>query len=142
MSTSATPTTGLVGNLTGDPELRYSAAGKPWTKARLSVQPYDPDAAEKPEPVFYDLVCFGSLAENVATVCRKGDRVAVSGRLEDDTWTGRDGSERVTQRIVAEAIGPDLRFGTVEINRSRRGESKPQSPTSAAPARSYQDDPF
>lgn len=142
MSTPTTPTIGLVGNLTGDPELRYSAAGNPWCKALLSVQPYVPNAAEKPEPVFYDLVAFGTLAENVATVLHKGDRVTVSGRLEDDKWTGRDGTERTTQRIVADAIGPDLRFGTVEINRTRRSEPRPQSPTSTAPARTYREEPF
>jgi len=142
MHTPMTPTIGLVGNLTGDPELRYSAAGNPWVKCRLSVQPYVPNAVEKPEPVFYDLVCFGTLAENVATTCRKGDRVTVSGRVEDDKWTGRDGTERVTQRIVADAIGPDLRFGTVEINRTRRSEPRPQSQAGTAPARTYREEPF
>lgn len=112
--------TGMVGNLTEDPELRFSAAGKPWMRTRISVRPYVAGATEQPEVEFFDVVAFGSLAENVAEVLRKGSRVVVTGKMESDTWTGRDGVERETQKIIADAIGPDLRFGTVSITRATR----------------------
>lgn len=102
-------TIGAVGNLVADPELRFSAAGKAWTSARLAVKPFVPGEND-PETIFVNLVMFGSLAENVAEQLRKGDRIAVTGRLEDDNWTGKDGIERPGQKIVVDGLGPDLRF--------------------------------
>jgi single-strand DNA-binding protein len=121
-TTPTTTTVGAVGNLTDDPELRFGKSGTAWMRARISVQPYVKGQVEKPEPVFLDLVCFGSLAENVCDVASKGDRLVVSGRLEDDTWTGRDGMERTSQKIVCDAVGLDLRFAAAEINWTQRSE--------------------
>lgn len=126
-------TIGLVGTLTDDPELRFSAKGKPWAKARISVQPWAPAATEKPEAVFYDVVAFGSLAENLAETCHKGARVAVAGRFEEERWTGRDGVERTAMKVVADGIGPDLRFTMATITRTeRRGPSEPSEPEAPA----------
>ncbi|MGA7420894.1 MAG: single-stranded DNA-binding protein [Acidimicrobiales bacterium] len=123
-----TPTVGMVGNLTDDPELRFSIAGKPFLRGRLSVKPYVPGATEKPEAVFYSLVCFGSLAENVAESCHKGSRIVVAGNLEHETWTDRDGQEHATVKVVADAIGPDLRFTSATVNQARRsGPAKPDT---------------
>jgi single-strand DNA-binding protein len=96
--------------MTDDPELRFSQAGKPYATFKLAVKPYVAGASEQPEPVYYSVVCFGSLAENVSEQCTKGQRMVVTGRLEEDTWTGRDGNERVTLKVIADGIGPDLRF--------------------------------
>ena len=147
---TATETTGLVGNLTADPEIRSSAAGKPWMRARLSVKPYLAGAETQPETVFYDLVCFGSLAENVCDTCRKGSRVVVSGRLEDASWTGNDGTDHPGSKIIADALGLDLRFAGTTGN--RRVPAEPASTTRPTPvldgllgrepARGYQDEPF
>ena len=140
-------TVGLVGNLTDDPELRFSNAGKPYARGRISVKPYVKGAAEQPEAVFYDVICFGSLAENVAESCCKGSRVIVAGKLEEETWTGRDGVERIASKLIADAIGPDLRFTTATINQaSRRGPAKPDTTITglvgAARGRRYSEEPF
>ena len=93
-------------------------------------------------------MCFGSLAENVAESCRKGSRVVVAGKLEDETWTGRDGQERTTVKVVADAIGPDLRFSTATVNQAqRRGPAKQDDTITglvgAAPAGyGYSEEPF
>ena len=142
-----TPTVGLVGNLTDDPDLRFSNAGKPWMRGRISVKPYVKGAAEQPEAVFYDVICFGSLAENVAESCHKGSRVVVAGKLEDETWTGRDGQERTTTKLIADAIGPDLRFTTATVNHAqRRGPAKPDTTISGlladSPHRGQHAEPF
>ena len=87
-----TPTVGMVGNLTDDPELRFSLAGKPFLRGRLSVKPYVPGATEQPEAVFYSLVCFGSLAENVAESCHKArgsSWPAISSTRRGPTVTAR-----------------------------------------------------
>jgi single-strand DNA-binding protein len=107
---TTTTTTGLVGNLAADPELRFSNAGKAWMKARISVKPYVAGADVQPDAEFYDVVAFGTLAEHVCETCSKGDRLVVSGRLESETWTGRAGTERTTEKLIADAIGLDLRF--------------------------------
>jgi len=148
MTTTITQTVGFVGNVATEPEVRFSKAGKAWCSFRLSVKPYVPGATEQPEPEFYDLVCFGSLAENVADTCRKGSRIVVSGRIEDASWTGNDGTEHSGQKVIADAIGPDLRFSGTTSTRPKATEPT-QKPTPVldgllgpAPARSYQDEPF
>ena len=112
-----------VGNLTRDPVLRYSAKGAAWATTAVAEdrQAKTEDGAwHDLPPEFYEVVCFGDLAENVATCLAKGDRVVIVGRVEQDTWTGRDGKDRTTAKVVADDIGVSLRRGTVEVNRTRR----------------------
>ncbi|HXA30954.1 MAG TPA: single-stranded DNA-binding protein [Acidimicrobiales bacterium] len=112
-----------IGNLTGDPVLRYSAKGAAWATMAVAVDRRAKDAGgtwQDLPPEFYDVVCFGDLAENVATCLAKGGRVVIVGRIEEDTWTGRDGNERTTAKVVADDIGTSLRRGTVEVNRTKR----------------------
>ena len=148
-----TQTAGLVGNLASDPELNFSAKGTAYLKARLSVKPYVPGATEQPEPVYYSVVCFGSLAENAATSLRKGSRVCAVGKLEHEPWTGRDGVERVTQKLIADGIGPDLRFAGTTSTRPKAtpvdASTSLAQPTPTldgllgpAPSHDYQDEPF
>lgn len=145
---TATETLGFVGNLTDDPEIRFSQAGKAWLRGRLSVKPYVPGATEQPEPEFYDLVAFGSLAEHACETLRKGSRIVVSGRIEDASWTGNDGTEHPGQKIIADAIGPDLRFtGTTSTRPKATEPTQKPTPTldgllGPEPARSYAEEPF
>jgi single-strand DNA-binding protein len=130
MTVAATQAAGLVGTITADPELRFSNAGKAWTKFRLSVKPWIRGADVQPDPVFYDVISFGSLAENVAGALSQGDRVIVAGHIETETWTGRDGKVRTGQRVLAAGVGPDLRFGTSTKAVTRSSSvtaSKPES---------------
>ena len=64
--TTATATAGMVGTLTAEPELKVSSRGTAYVTGRLSVKPYVAGAEVQPEAEFFDLVAFGSLAENVA----------------------------------------------------------------------------
>jgi single-strand DNA-binding protein len=121
MTDTQTPTA-KVGNLTRDPELKVSAKGTAFATYGLAVKPYVAKGEPEPETTFYEVVCFGSLAEHVAECMAQGDRAVVVGKGELDRWTGKDGAERVTKKIVADAIGPDLRFTTVEIQRTERRE--------------------
>jgi single-strand DNA-binding protein len=147
---TTTATLGLVGNLTAEPELRFSKAGRAWTSFRLAVKPYVAGATEQPEPEYFEVICFGSLAENVSVTLAKGSRVAVVGKLEHETWTGRDGVERVTQKIIADGIGPDLRFAGTTSTRPKAtepaGTTRPTPVLDGLlgkePARGYTDEPF
>ena len=113
----------LVGNLSGDPKLRVSAKGTPWCSAGLAVKPrrrLDDGSDEDPATEFYELVTFGDLAEHVAESLSKGDRVIAYGREEHETWTGRDGAERTTRKLLADDLGVSLRFGVTRLDRTER----------------------
>ena len=116
------PAVTKIGNLTSDPELRYATSGKAFTRMRLAVStPKVPgDWAGERETTFYDLTAFGSLAENAAECLAKGDRVVVTGRGEVRTWTGDDGVEHREKGILVDALGPDLRWTTATLTRTRR----------------------
>lgn len=116
-----------------DPELRYSPAGKAFCKFSLQVKPYAPKGETQPEAVYYEVTAFGSLGEHVAESLRKGHRVAVIGIGKLDTWTGKDGAERTTKEILADAVGPDLRFVTAELHEAEKG-AKPEPQYSEAEA--------
>lgn len=122
MSTDGPTPTAKVGNLTRDPELRYSAAGKPWTAFAIAVRPYVPKGEPEPETTFYEVTAFGSLAGHVAECLTKGDRVVVVGRGSLEHWTGKDGVEHHSKKILADAVGPDLRFASVQLARTERHE--------------------
>jgi len=119
---------GKVGNVTNDPELRFSTKGTPVCRFGLAWRPWTAKGEPEADTVFYEVVSFGSLAEHVAEVVRKGDRACVVGKAELDRWTGRDGTERVTQKIVADGVGPDLRWSTVTVERSERKTSERPAP--------------
>ena len=69
---------------------------------------------------FFDVVCWRDLAENVALSLTKGMRVVVTGRIEQRSWETDDGEHRSKVEIVAEEIGPSLRFATADVQRTRR----------------------
>ena len=151
MTQTITQTAGLVGNLASEPELRTSANGKPWCTLRLAVKPWLRGADVQPEPIYYDVVAFGLLAEHVCESLHRGDRVVVTGRIEEGPWTGRDGVERVTQKLIADGIGADLRFSVKRTD--HRGPAVPVStapkPTPVLdgllgpePSHDYSDQPF
>lgn len=101
---------GVVGNCETAPELRESATGKSFCTFLLAVKPWIKDAPEQPAAEMYKVTAFGSLASHVAESVRKGSRVVVSGTFEIENWTSKDGTERSSNKILANGIGLDLRF--------------------------------
>jgi single-strand DNA-binding protein len=69
---------------------------------------------------FFDVICWRDLAENVALSLSKGMRVVVSGRIEQRGWENEDGEHRSKVEIVADEIGPSLRFATADVHRTER----------------------
>lgn len=115
-----------MGRLTDTPELRFGKTGTAFATFGLAVKPYTPQGEPEADTVFYEVVSFGSLAEHVADCLQKGDRCVVTGKGELEKWTGRDGVERTKRKIVADGVGPDLRFAGVDVHRSeKRGPSQP-----------------
>ena len=115
--------TTLVGNLTRDPEIRYTRDGQASTVLGVAVNRrwQDRETREWEEQTsFVDVVCWRDLAENVALSLAKGMRVVVSGRLEQRTWETEEGERRSKIEVVADEIGPSLRFATAEVHRLER----------------------
>lgn len=120
-------TTTLSGNLTRDPEIRYTRDGQANTTFGLAVnrrwQPRGSDEWEEATS-FFDVVCWRELAENVALSLVKGSRVVVTGRLDQHVWETELGERRSRVEITAEEVGPSLRFATAEVTRTARRSSE------------------
>ena len=117
----------IVGNLTRDPEIRYTASGQ--AKAQLGIavsrrwQNRQTNEWEE-RTSFFNVVCWGDMAENVSDSVAKGTRVLVNGRLEQRSWETDNGDKRSVVEIVADEVGPSLRWATAQVNRNeRRGAS-------------------
>lgn len=101
---------GVVGYCETAPELREAASGKYFCTFLLSVQPWAKDAVSQPEIELYKVTSFGSLSMHVGSTVKKRDRVVVTGSFEVEHWAAKDGTQRTTNKIIAEAVGLDMRF--------------------------------
>ncbi len=113
----------VVGNLTRDPELRFTQAGRARAILGIAVNRrwMNRQTNEWEEQVsFFNVVCWADLAENVSESLAKGNRVIVTGRLEQRSWETQDGEQRNVVEIVADEIAPSLRWATAEVTRVPR----------------------
>lgn len=96
----------LLGNLTKDPELRYTNSGVAVTDLRLAVNrvQYQKDGQRKESTDFIPIVVFAKSAEAAATYLRKGSPVFVEGRLQTREWTANDGQKRSVLEVVADRV--------------------------------------
>jgi single-strand DNA-binding protein len=118
MSNSVT----LVGNLVEDPELRFTASGIAMAKVRLAVNRRyrDRNNEWQEETSFFGGTCWRDVAENIAESLSKGDRVFVTGRLEQRSWETNDGEKRSVVEVRIDEIGPSLRWATATVTRTPR----------------------
>jgi single-strand DNA-binding protein len=109
----------LVGNLTRDPELKFLDSGLPAVKFSLAVNRKwkDNRGEEKEQVSYFDCSALGSIAENIATSLKKGERAIVTGRLEQRTWETPEGEKRSVVEVKVEACGPELRFAVTTTSR-------------------------
>lgn len=119
MSNSVT----VVGNLTREPELRYTPSGAAVTKFGLAVnRSYNNRNGDRVEQTdFFDVTAWRELGENVAESLSVGSRVIVTGRLQQDRWENDGGEKRSKIFIVADEIGPSLRWATASVTKTTRG---------------------
>ena len=111
----------IVGNLTRDPELRFTAGGKGVASFGLAVNRRYQQNGEWQEKVsFFNITAWDTLGENAAASLTKGTRVIVTGRLEQREYETQQGEKRNVVEIVADEIGPSLRWARAEIERTQR----------------------
>ena len=145
----------LVGNITRDPELRFTPSGQPTATFGLAVNRrwQNKQSNEWEEATsFFDVVCWREMAENASESLAKGSRVIVTGRLEQRSWETQEGDKRSKVEVVADEIGPSLRWATAEVKKNDRrgpgdgggggggGGGRPVS--NEPPAGSYDEEPF
>ena len=95
----------LIGNLTKDPEIRYTPSGTPVANFRLAVNhKYKQGEDLKEEVCYIDIVVFGKQAENCGQYLNKGQSVIVDGRLQERRWETEDGQKRSKHEVVAQAV--------------------------------------
>src|SRR5215210_3487971 len=115
----------LVGNVTRDPELRFTPSGQATASFGLAVNRVwtDRQTNERREAVsFFNVVCWREMAENASESLGKGSRVIVTGRLEQRSYETPEGEKRSVVEVVADDIGPSLRWATAQVQKSdRRG---------------------
>jgi single-strand DNA-binding protein len=113
----------LVGNITRDPELRYTPTGAATCQFGLAVNRrwQNRQTSEWEEATsFFNVVAWREMAENAGESLTKGARVIVSGRLEQRSWETPDGEKRSVVEVVADEIGPSLRWATAQVVRNER----------------------
>lgn len=115
----------IVGNLTKDPELRFTTGGKGVASFGLAVnRRYQVNGEWQDQTSYFNIVAWGQLGENVASSLTKGMRVVVSGRLEQREYQNREGEKRTSIEINADEIGPSLRWATASVERNPRGDGQ------------------
>ena len=112
------------GNLADDPQVRFTPSGKQITEITVLVnqrrQNEDGEWVEA-EPTRHVVRAFKTLAENIAESLAKGDRVFVHGTVTTEAWTDQQtGEKRTAQRVLAEVVGPSLRWATARITKTTR----------------------
>ena len=97
----------FTGNLTEDPEVRYTESGIARAMFRVAVS-----GRREQEPSFFTVVVWRDQAEHAAQSLSRGSRVVVVGRLQQRSWTAEDGSARSVVEVVARELGSSLRWAT------------------------------
>ena len=115
----------VIGNVTRDPELRFTPSGQAIATFGLAVNRrwQNRQTQEWEEQVsFFDVTCWAQLGQNVADTLVKGSRAIITGRLEQRSWETDQGDKRSKVEIIADEVGPSLRWATADITRNERRE--------------------
>lgn len=119
----------LIGNLTDDPELRYTPNGVPVASFTLAInrRTKDPVSGDWKDGETSFLRCnvWRQQAENVAESLNKGARAIVVGRLRTRSWETPEGQKRSVTEIEVDSAGPSLEWATAQVTKSSRGEQVP-----------------
>ena len=114
----------VVGNLTGDPELRFTPSGAAVANFTVASTPraFDRQSNEwkDQETLFMRCSVWREAAENIAESLQRGNRVIVTGRLKSRSYETKEGEKRTVLELEVDEVGPSLRYATAKINRTQR----------------------
>ena len=109
------PSLSFAGNLTDDPQVRYTESGIARAIFRVAAS-----GRREQEASFFTVIVWRDQAEHAAESLSKGSRVVVVGRLQQRSWTAEDGTARSVVEVVAEELGASLRWATATTTRAPR----------------------
>src|ERR1039458_4408890 len=142
----------VVGNVTGDPELKFLNSGQAAVRLSIAVNRrwQNRQTQEWEERVsYFEVQGYGAMAENAANSLQKGARVIVNGRLEQRSWETENGDKRSIVEINADEIAPSLRFATAVITKTPRAEGsnfqsgqRPAPKTNEPSTYAFDEEPF
>jgi single stranded DNA-binding protein (ssb) len=116
----------VVGNLTRDPELRFTPSGTPVTSIGIAVNRQKQNKATgewtNELPIFYKVTAWYKLAENCAESLNKGDRILVTGTPSIESYETKDGQKRDVFKIIANVVAPSLEYAICKIEKNERAE--------------------
>lgn len=115
----------VVGNVTRDPELRFTPGGMAVASFGVAWNRRKQDGDD--EVSFFDVTCFRDLAENVAESIAKGTRVVIFGSLQQRSWETQDGDKRSKVEILADDVAPSLKWASAEIRKNDRNDGGSRS---------------
>jgi len=114
----------VIGNLTDDPEMRFTPTGAAVSKFRVASTPRYMDKAsgqwKDGEPLFLSCTAWRQMAEHVAESLQRGARVVVVGRLRQRSYETREGEKRTVIELEVDEIGPSLRYATAKVQKMAR----------------------
>lgn len=113
----------ITGNVTDDPELRFTPSGLPVANFTVAVNRRFKNQSGQWEDKldgFFRCSCWRDMAENVAESLQKGTRVVVVGRLQEQRWEDQEGGKRSRIEIQVDEVGPSLRWATASVQKSNR----------------------
>ncbi len=116
----------VVGNLTDDPELRYTANGAAVANFTVAHSTRIRDAQgnwSDGDTSFFRVSVWRSLAENAAETLTRGTRVVVTGRLKQRSWENQEGERRSAIEIEADDVGPSLKWATAKLEKTSRSNA-------------------
>ena len=138
----------LVGNLTRDPELRFTTTGRGVASFGIAVsRRYQVNNEWQEQTSFFNVTAWGELGENAAASLTKGARIVVTGRLEQREYTTREGDKRTAIDVIADELGPSLRWATATVERTTTkdnagGASRGSNPGGEASPHDSGEEPF
>ena len=134
----------IVGNVTRDPELRFTPSGAPVCNFGVAWNMKSKTGEDSVS--FFDVACWRDLAENVAESITKGMRVVIYGRLDQRSWESQEGERRSKVELVADEVAPSLRWATAEVTRTEfrgdGGSGAPPGGGQTAPTHPTDEEPF
>lgn len=135
----------IVGNITSDPELRFTPSGAAVANFTVASTPrtFDKQSQEWKDGDTLFLRCnvWRDAAEHVAESLTRGTRVIVTGRLGQRNWEDKDGQKRTSYELAVEEVGPSLKYATAKVERAQRGSGGGQ-PSGQRPSDGAASDPW
>jgi len=117
----------IVGNLTGDPEIRFTPSGVAVASFTVAATPRVKDSTsgdwKDGEPLFLRCNIWRQAAENVGESLARGARVIVTGRLKQRSYDTKEGEKRTVVELEVDEVGPSLRYATAKVSKAERSSS-------------------